>query len=88
VGLGRQLVVARLPPVADHRPDDQPLDDDEDHDGEAEDDVVEVPDLLALDRLRLGREEAVPDRGAVQDDEADRHDREDREHQPADDRER
>ena len=45
VGLRRELVVAGLAAVADDRPDDQALDDEEDHDRDAEDDVVQVADV-------------------------------------------
>ena len=50
VGLRRQLVVARPAPVADHRPDDQPLDEEEDRRRDQEDDRVEVVDLAAPGR--------------------------------------
>ena len=42
VGLRRQCVVARLAPIADDRPDDQPFDDEEDRDRDEEDDRVEI----------------------------------------------
>ena len=42
---GGSVVVARLAPVADDRPDDQALDDEEDHDRDQEDDRVQVADL-------------------------------------------
>ena len=52
VGLRRQLVVARLAPVADDRPDDQAFDDEEDDDRDQEHDRVELADLGALRRSR------------------------------------
>ena len=39
------VVVARLAPVAEDRPDDQALDDEEDHDRDQEDDRVQLADL-------------------------------------------
>ena len=45
---GGRLVVAGLAPVAQDRPDDQPLDDEEDDGRDEEDDGVEVPDVRAL----------------------------------------
>jgi hypothetical protein len=86
VRLRRELVVTWLASVADDRPDDQALDDEEDHDREAEDDVVEVANVLALDALRGRREEAVPDRRRVQDHQDDDADRDDGGDEPADDR--
>ena len=75
MGLRRELVVAGLAAVAQDRPDDQALDDEEDHDRDPEHDVVEVADLLALDALRLGREEAVPERLGVERDQGSQRDR-------------
>ena len=48
VGLGRQLVVARLAPVAQDRLDDQAFDDEEDRRRDEEHEGVQVPDLRAL----------------------------------------
>ena len=67
VGLGRQLIVAGLAPVADDAPDDEPFDEEEDDGSDREDDVVEIVDRVALDRLRLRREEALQDMRSVQD---------------------
>jgi hypothetical protein len=86
VGLRRELVVTGLSPVTEDRPDDQALDHEEDHDREAEDDVVEVADVLALDALRGWREEAVPDGGGVQGHQDDDADRDGGGGEPADDR--
>ena len=64
MGLGRQVVVARLAPIADDGPHDQALDDEEDRDRDDEDDRVEVPDLGALlgdrdRRVQAGDEHAA-----------------------------
>ena len=58
VDLGRQGVVAGLAPVADDRPDDQRLDDQEDRHRDEEDDGVQVADLRALGRHRDRRVES------------------------------
>ena len=65
VGLDWERGVTRLPAVADHRPDDQPLNQDEDNGGYGEDQVVEISNLQRLvghgrwgeGRLTAGRNE-------------------------------
>ena len=56
VDLGRQLVVAAPAAVAQDGVEDQPLDEDEDRDPDEEDDVVDVPDRLALAGRGVGGE--------------------------------
>ena len=58
VGLDGQVDVARPASVANDAPDDEPLDDHEDRDGEGEDDVVQAADLVGL-----GRSPQPADRG-------------------------
>ncbi len=71
MGLGRQLRVAGSAPVADHAPDDQGLDQEEDRRRDHEDDRVEIVDLAALGRDRFRREEAPDDLGSVADQQED-----------------
>ena len=71
VDLLGQLRVGRAPTEADHRDDDQPFDQDEDADRDQEDEVVEVPDRLALlghrdrrtHRIAAGQEDRRDDQG-------------------------
>ena len=86
VRLRREDVVTGLAVIADDRPDDQALDDEEDDGGDRENDVVEVADLRALDALRRRREEAVPDRRSVEDHQHRHADQDRGGNQPADDR--
>ena len=48
MGLDREGGVARLPAVANHRPDDQPLNQDENDGRHSEDQVVEISNLKCL----------------------------------------
>ena len=56
---GGSVVVARLAPIADDRPHDQPFDDEEDRGRDDEDDRVQLADLGALLGHRDRRVEAA-----------------------------
>ena len=60
---GGQLRIGRATPVADHAPQQQALDEDEDGDGNAQHDWVEVGDVLAGLADGLDGEEARPGLG-------------------------
>jgi len=86
VRLGRQLVIAGLPPVADHRPDDQPFDEEEDDRRDREHDRVERVDRTSLTGNGRRRKEAPDELLPVQDDEADEHDEDSDSEDSGDDR--
>ena len=92
VGLWRELIVIRAASIADDRPDDEPLDDEEDDGRDPEDEVVQIADVLPAVRDRLGREEAGghaladPDRVKAEDDHRDDPDDQDGTDHQGDDR--